>query len=142
MKLDEPDIAVVQAWHNALNVGNLDRLAPLMHEQIEFVGPRGSGRGAGLVRDWAERAGIQMKPVSWFARGGVIVVAQQARWRDQETGELGEPIDVASVFEVRDGLIQRVARYDSLEEALATVGIDGSEEGSSARSTSTPTTGS
>ncbi len=128
---DQSAIAVVQAWHDALNAGNLDRLAAHMHDDVEFGGPRGSGRGAGLVRDWAERSGIRLEPEQWFARNGEVVVAQRARWLDPDTDELGPPDAIASVFQVRDKLIQRVVRFGSWEEALATVGSDGSEGGSS-----------
>ena len=40
-------LAIVAAWHGALNAGDADRLAALMHEDIEVGGSRGmvlSGR--------------------------------------------------------------------------------------------------
>jgi ketosteroid isomerase-like protein len=118
------DIAIVHAWHDALNSGDLDRLTALMHDDVAFGGPRGEGRGAALVRDWTERSGIRLTPDRWFQRNGVVVVAQRAQWPDPDTGGLTPPDDIASVFEVRDGLVQRVIRYGSLHEALAVVGFD------------------
>lgn len=127
MSSDGTGIAVVQAWHDALNSGNLDQLMELMHDDIEFGGPRGAGRGAALVRDWAERAGIHLEPERWFQGGGEIVVAQRAQWLDRETGELTPPDAIASVFQIRDGLIQCVVRYGSLQEALDAAGIAATE---------------
>ena len=118
------DIATLQAWHDALNRGDLGLLLTLMHDDVEFGGPRGSGRGAGMVRDWAERSGIRLIPDRWFRRGDVVVVAHRAQWPDPDTGALTPPDDIASNFEVRDGLVQRVVRYGSLQEALAAAGID------------------
>lgn len=71
---------IVQAWHDALNTGDLDRLSALMHADVAFGGPRGEGRGAHDVRDWAERSGIRIDPDRWFTKGDWVVVAQRARW--------------------------------------------------------------
>jgi len=121
-------MAVVRAWHDALNRGEIDFLASLLHDDVEFGGPRGSGHGAEKVRDWARRAGITLEPLRWFQRDEDVVVAQQARWRDPETGVLGSPIDAASTFRIRDGLVQRVVRYETLQDALTVVDMDASSE--------------
>jgi mannose-6-phosphate isomerase-like protein (cupin superfamily) len=120
----DPNIKIVQAWHDALNNGDLDRLTALMQDDVAFGGPRGEGRGAAEVRDWAERSGIRLEPGQQVARGDTIVVAQRASWLDPATGEPGPPQEIASVFQLRDDLIGRVARYGNLAEALAAVGID------------------
>jgi hypothetical protein len=62
------ETVVVQSWHDALNSGDLDRLVALMRDDVEFGGPRGSGSGAQMVRDWAERSGIHLEPTRWFQR--------------------------------------------------------------------------
>lgn len=123
-----PEIAVVQVWHANLNNGEIDRLMTTMSEDVEFGGPRGAGKGATVVHDWAGRAGIQMLPERWFQGHGAVVVAQQARWRDPETGELGAPIALVSAFWLRDGLIQRVVRYDTLADALTAAGLNEAAE--------------
>jgi mannose-6-phosphate isomerase-like protein (cupin superfamily)/ketosteroid isomerase-like protein len=124
----ENAIAIVQNWHDALNSGDVDRLATLLADDVEFGGPRGSGHGAAMVVDWARRAGIHLEPRRWFQRDGDVVVVQSARWRAPETGELGDPIDTASVFQIRDGRVLRVARYETLADALAAAGLDESTE--------------
>jgi mannose-6-phosphate isomerase-like protein (cupin superfamily) len=125
---DEEAISIVQAWHDVVNSGDVDWLAKLLDDDVEFGGPRGSGRGAALVVDWAQRAGIHLEPERWFQRDGDVVVAQSARWRAAETGALGDPLDAASVFRIRDGRVQRVIRHETLPEALAAAGLDESAE--------------
>lgn len=44
-------VAVVLAWHAALNDGDADRLVALSTEEIEVGGPRGVGRGSALLRE-------------------------------------------------------------------------------------------
>jgi hypothetical protein len=122
------ETAIVQAWHDALNSGDLDRLVTLMRDDVEFGGPLGSGRGAQMVRDWAERAGIRLEPARWFQQGADVVVTQRARWLSSETRGLGPPQDIASVFQISHGTVQRVVRYRSLPEAFAACGLDESVE--------------
>jgi quercetin dioxygenase-like cupin family protein len=117
-------MATVQAWHDALNGGDLDRLVSLMHDDVAFGGPRGEGRGAHEVRGWAERSGIRLEPDRWFVKDDWVVVAQRARWLDPESGGLTSPDAIASAFEIADGKVQRVVRYGSLPEALAAAGMD------------------
>lgn len=123
-----PTIAVVTAWHDALNAGDVDRLAALVGPDIEVVGPRGTGYGAALVHEWVERAGIQLEPERVFHRGATVVVEQRATWRDAETGELGQPQTVASTFEVRDNRVRRVQRFPDLNAALTAAGLDDASE--------------
>ena len=135
-----PQIAVVIAWHEALNAGDLDRLAALAHEDVEVGGPRGAGRGVTLLREWAERAGIRLDPGRIFQRDGEVVVEQRATWRSPHTGRPGEPQLVASAFLVRDGRVQRLTRYQDLAAALQAVGLDASHEVRQPISTDAPPT--
>lgn len=117
-------IGIVQAWHDALNSGDLDRLVALMHDEVAFGGPRGEGRGAAEVRKWAERSGIRLEPDQWFAKDDWVVASQRARWPDPETGGLTPPEPIASAFQLANNKVQRVVRYGSLPEALAATGMD------------------
>lgn len=114
---------VVNAWHDALNRGDVDALAALVTEDVEIGGPRGATRGVATMRDWVGRAGIRLDPLRSFQRGPTLVVEQQASWRSPETAEVQSTDTVASVFVVHDGRIGLVVRYPSVTEAFAAAGL-------------------
>jgi hypothetical protein len=120
MKQDR--FAVVRAWHEAVNRGDADALVAVCDADIEVGGPRGSARGSALLRDWLDRAGIQLEPRRWFASPAELVVEQVATWRGPD-GKASGPQTVASSFTVEDGLVNRTVRYGSLTEALAATGL-------------------
>ncbi len=126
---------VVRAWHAALNDGDLEQLVALSTPDVEVGGPRGTGRGADVLRAWFARAGVQIEPRQIFGRDQAMVVAQSATWSAPAAGSApgaastgadiaaGAPQDVASVFVVRDGLVARVVRYADVESALEAAGL-------------------
>ena len=57
--MDESPFAIVQAWQDAANSQNIDRLIELSDPNIEVVGPRGLGYGHQLLRNWLGRAGLR-----------------------------------------------------------------------------------
>ncbi len=128
MTQSEPAIALVAAWHDALNSADPDRFAATIHPDVELVGPRGSGFGRALVRDWATHAAITLDPDRWFALGDMVVVAQTARWRDSDTGIPGLPQPVATLFRLHDGLIVHIARHPDLRTALTAADLTLSDE--------------
>ena len=109
---------VVRAWHEAVNRGDADALVALCHDDIEIGGPRGSARGSAVLRDWLDRADIQLEPRRWFASPGELVVEQVASWRGPD-GAVTNPEIVASSFRVENGRVRRTIRHGSLPEALA-----------------------
>ena len=113
---------VVRAWHEAVNRRDADALVALSDEDIEVGGPRGSARGHATLRDWLDRAGIQLTPRRWFASPAELVVEQVATWRGSD-GVLTNPQIIASSFTVEGGKVMRTIRYGSLEEALAATGL-------------------
>ena len=119
-----PEVRAVAEWHEALNAGDVDRLVELSHPDVEVGGPRGSGRGAGLLRDWANHAGVRLVPRRVFYASGTVVVEQEASWTSVETGETAPAQTVASVFVVRDGRVASVVRHDALADALRAVALD------------------
>ena len=123
-----PEVETVLAWHEALNAGDTERLISLSHPEIEVGGPRGSGKGTGLLREWVERAGIRLRPLGVFQSGSFIIVEQEAEWRSTDTGQSSAAQRVASVFVVGDGLVGRVTRHGDLREALDVSGLDRSNE--------------
>jgi mannose-6-phosphate isomerase-like protein (cupin superfamily) len=121
-------LSLVRAWHDAVNGGEIDRLAELLDDDVEFGGPRGSGRGATVVLDWARHSGIHLEPYRWFQRGNDVVVEEIATWQLPDAGELAPPSDVSTHFKVRNDLVRRVMRYDTLQEALAAAGLNESND--------------
>lgn len=118
----------VSLWHEALNGGDMELLAAQMQPDVSIVGPRGIAHGADVVLDWASHAGIQLQPCVWFEAGDEIVVAQEARWRDADTGQPGEPFQIGTRFGMRNGLIAHIERHMELPAALAAAGLDASAE--------------
>jgi hypothetical protein len=123
-------VSIVNAWHEALNTGNVDRLIALSSDVIEVGGPRGRGTGpaAQLLRDWLGRAGIQLEPYRTYHRDNTVVVEQGARWQTCEAGTSAEPQTVAAVFVVKDGRVASVVRYADLASALAASGLTSSDK--------------
>jgi hypothetical protein len=124
-------IEIVRAWHDALNRGDADALIALSDDDIEVGGPRGSACGHAILRDWLDRAGIQLAPRRWFGSPGELVVEQIATWRGPD-GAVTDPAIIASSFTVEDERVMRTYRYGSLEEALAATGLTSEDEVSSA----------
>ena len=122
------EILIVEAWHEALNAGDVDRLVALSHPDIEVGGPRGTGRGAQLLREWVDRANIRLNPRRVFHRADTVVVEQEAEWSSADPGQVTGSQAVSSVFVVRDGQIMCVVRYPDLADALRAVNLDESYE--------------
>ena len=76
-------VETVLAWHAALNEADVERLISLSTVDIEVGGPRGSGHGADLLRDWVNRAAVRLEPRRIFCRAEaeVVVVEQEAHRR-------------------------------------------------------------
>ncbi|HJQ29047.1 MAG TPA: nuclear transport factor 2 family protein, partial [Rubrobacter sp.] len=122
------EIHVVTAWHEALNAGDVERLVELSHPDVEVGGPRGTGHGAQLLREWVGRTNIRLEPGRIFHEAGTIVVEQEAEWRSPETGESNGTRTVASVFVVSDATVASVVRYRDVAEALRAANLDESHE--------------
>ncbi|MCA1717922.1 MAG: nuclear transport factor 2 family protein [Actinobacteria bacterium] len=122
------ELRIVDAWHEALNGGEVDRLVALSHPEVEVGGPRGTGRGTQLLREWVDRANIRLEPRRIFHHADTVVVEQWAQWRSTDTGKAIGGQTVGSVFVVRDGRVTRVMRYPNLADALGTTNLDESHE--------------
>jgi len=120
-------VETVFAWHAALNDGNVERLLSLSTDDVEVGGPRGSGHGADLLRDWVARASVHLEPRRVFCRADVVVVEQAARWPSTD-GRLADPRNVASIFVVKDGRVSSVLRRPDLASALKAAGLNISDE--------------
>jgi hypothetical protein len=123
-----PEVRVVAAWHEALNAGDAERLVALSHPDVEVGGPRGTGRGTGLLREWVARANIRLKPRRVFQREETVVVEEAAEWRSADTDEIIGSQTVASVFVMRGGRVTSVVRHDDLTSALIAANLHESYE--------------
>jgi len=112
-------IEVALAWQRASNRADRERLLALSTEDLAIVGPRRTARGREVVLAWLDRAGLQVRTVRLFARGGRVVVEQAGRWRDPDTGTFGDERPLATLFEIAAGRVAALARHDDLASALA-----------------------
>ena len=117
-------VGIVEAWHEALNSSDIERLATLSHPDVEVGGPRGTGRGTELLQEWVDRANIRLTPLRVFHRDDTVVAQQEAEWRSAETGLVAGSQTVASIFVVRDGQVTSVVRYADLTNALQKANLD------------------
>lgn len=121
-------IAIVMKWLAAANAQDAEQLAALSDVSIEIVGPRGSGHGHALLREWLARAGLTLETHRMFTRGDEVVVEQRGVWRSAETGAITGDRLVASYFRVHDQAITRFERFDALEDALAAAHLTVADE--------------
>lgn len=119
---------IVLAWQDAANNRNFERLMELSGPDIEVIGPRGSGHGHQLVREWLLRSGLIFKTLRIFARGEVVVLEQHGVWHSAETGEPTSEADFASHFRLDGQRVMYVARYDTLDSALEKAGLEHTDE--------------
>ncbi|MBA3874658.1 MAG: nuclear transport factor 2 family protein [Anaerolineae bacterium] len=121
-------LAIVQSWQAAASKPDIDRLIELSDPNIEIVGPRGSGFGHQLLRDWVARAGLKMTTLQAFVHDSLVVVEQQAFWHNVETGEKVSESIIASQFVVENERVKQFARYDNLETAFKQSGLNLADE--------------
>ena len=119
------EIQTVIAWHEALNSDDVERLIALSHPNVEVGGPRGTARGTQVLREWVDRANINLEPGRILHEADTVVVEQEAEWVSAEPGSRQI---VASVFLVHDGLVTSVVRYPTLAEALHAADFDEARE--------------
>ena len=128
MSQEASQIRIVEAWHEALNSRDIDRLVSLSHKDIEIGGPRGTARGTKVLQEWVDRANIRLLPLRVFYQDDTLVVQQAAEWRSAETEEVIGSQTVASVFVVGEDQVTSVSRYDDLTNALQMANLDDSQE--------------
>ncbi len=126
--LDESPFATVAAWQEAANNQDIASLLELSDPDIEIIGPRGSGYGHQVLREWLGRAGLGLETRRVFGRDGLFVVAQRGVWRSLETGEVNAERDIASLFRVEGKRVVQFSRYDDLNLALEAAGLSYSDE--------------
>lgn len=114
-------VAVVQQWHDAVNARDIEAAVALCREDVAVGGPQGSGQGLELMRRWLTRSGITLKPQHPLTGAhGRLVVHELAQWRPTADAPVQAPTDAPAdtwvVFEVRDGQLTAVSRYESSDQ--------------------------
>ena len=118
---------LVQAWHHALNNGDVERLVSVIASDVKIGGPRGITSGANVVRDWFGRANVRFIPLQWFVHENLVVVEQRGEWLD-ETGAITGTAIVATSFTVSGEVISEIRRFDTLGAALEASGLSPSDQ--------------
>lgn len=121
-------LVVVEAWNDAVNRQDAERLTELSDPNIEVIGPRGVGYGHLRLREWLARAGLSLTTLRAFAGGNLVVLAQHGIWRSVESGDITGEHDLATYYSVAAGRVLRFARYDTLAEAFAATGLTEADE--------------
>lgn len=121
-------IDIVAAFHTHLANHDADAVVALAADDIEVGGPRGTGTGPGLLREWVGRANVTMTPKRWFAKDGVVIVEQEAIWKHKDNGEETGRQTLATTFRIGDGKIVGIYRHDDLAASLTLAGLDASDE--------------
>lgn len=118
-------VSIVESWQEAANRQDVEQLLTLSAPDIEVAGPRGSGFGHALLREWLARAGLQLTTLRTFARCDAVVLEQRASWHDPQTGAVTGDAVLASAFCIGgQGQVARVARFERLGDALDAAGLD------------------
>lgn len=116
---DHDSLHVVQAWHDAVNIGDFDSAVQLCSADVAVTGPRGVAHGHEVVRGWLVRSGIRLEPQGELVEvDGRFVVRELARWTttDAPSAAPTEPTATWCVFTVASGLITSVARYETEDD--------------------------
>lgn len=121
-------IDIVTAFHAHLADRDVDAVVALADEAVEVGGPRGTGSGADLLREWVARANVSMTPTRRFAKDDVVIVEQDAVWLDKDSGEEAGRQVVTTTFRIKDDKIVGIYRHDDLAASLTLAGLDAADE--------------
>ena len=132
MSSQEQRIALINEFVEKINQRDIDGLVALADPNIELTGPRGSGVGHQLLRDWMGRANMTLETFATYARDDMAVLAQHGVWHSAE-GEEASRADTFMYFRTgsrpREALrVVQFARYTDLQEALVQAGLSLDDE--------------
>jgi hypothetical protein len=116
----------VQAWHDAVNAGDVEGAVALCAGDVAVRGPQGTGHGHDLMRAWLRRSGIRLEPQQPLREvEGRVFVHEKAQWtttaQTPAQAPTDHPVDTWVVFTAADGLVKSVARYETENDALEAV---------------------
>jgi hypothetical protein len=115
----------VQAWHDAVNAGDVEQAVALCAPGVAVGGPQGTGHGHELMRAWLRRSGIRLEPQHPLREvNGQVFVHEHALWTAKDAPQLAptdHPVETWTVFTAADGLVTSVSRYETEDDALRAV---------------------
>lgn len=121
-------IDIVTAFHAHLADRDADAVVALADDTVEVGGPRGTGSGVELLREWVARANVTMTPTRWFAKDDVVIVEQDAVWLERDSDvEMGRQV-VTTTFRIAGDKIAGIYRHDDLAASLTIAGLDADDE--------------
>jgi ketosteroid isomerase-like protein len=120
---------LVRGFYEAFNAGDLDAVVGFLHEDAELVTARGPRYGRPAAREWAtpsSEGDLEQSVVLEGVReqGDTAVALIRRQWRWRVGGELAAEEELGAVFELRDGLIERLITGIDRAAALAEAGIE------------------
>ena len=124
----EAPLAVALAWLKAVDERDADALMALSAPDIELAGPRETARGRGALGLWFNRVAMRVKIARAFSRGGRALIEHEATWLNPADGSLVGEADIASLFEVGEGLVTHYAHDDDPDGALRRHGFAPADE--------------
>lgn len=123
------DREVVEAWLDAYNARDLERLIELSRRDLVMDGLAGEQRGHEALRERLSSpsygVSVRVRALRAWEGDGVVVVETLSEVRYGDTAEPGESTKGAASFTVRDGRVARMHVVTDLAEALRTAGIEG-----------------
>ncbi|AKN18341.1 hypothetical protein [Mycobacterium haemophilum] len=109
------EIATVLAWHDALNVADLETLVVLSSDDIDIGDAHGAAQGHAALRRWATSVKTTAELGRMYVRQGVVVVEQKI----SSPEDSGAITTAASAFRVVHDHVTSVFRHEDLASALA-----------------------
>lgn len=109
------EIATVLAWHDALNVSDIETLVGLSSDDIDIGDAHGAAQGHEALRRWAGAFTTAAELGRMYEHEGVVVV-------EQKISGPGDPTAVttaATAFRVVHDHVTAVFRHVDLASALA-----------------------
>jgi len=137
------DIEVVRTFHDRLAARDVPAMLDLAADDIRVGGGRGSNVGKGFFEEWIAHASLTLEPTRWFRRvdeeregrhgvrgevASTVAVEERAIWRAAQSGRETGRMTFAAVYEIRNGALASIARYNNIGEAVNTAGLDEDNE--------------
>ncbi|TWT24858.1 nuclear transport factor 2 family protein [Planomicrobium sp. CPCC 101110] len=112
-------IETADVWVEKVNAQDVEGVLEVSDPNIELIGPRGAGFGHDLLVQWMENTGVNLHTITRYAAGQRVVYEQEAVWENQD----GHVI-VYTFMEIRDGKVTRLERFDNIDDAFSTSGLN------------------